>query len=418
MAYQRYGRRQYVDNTKYMWAAGFGLLLIAFGLIFNAIDAAELRDLVSKIASLETRRAALFVQQPQAEAEVNQYAPEFAQHWSEGFSGALADSRKSLDPNGSVHVLQVTAQQAIHDNKRNVAQGNWEDADAKLNKSEQIIGQILGPPKYYDGLKQKSDAVANGYLQQVQSTIAQDRAYVASMPQKLLCGSYSTLSYAGAGSLLDQAQQQLDTVAKPTAQLISSGGVADLPLAYDQAQQAQGYADSAKATANQLAAQADSAAAEIATCDTKIAAASSELIGAYDSTGAQSNYDQAQTERKAAVSACALQDFAGVTSHATSCTTYASQSISDAQPPPPTAVPSHTDTSSPSINFGSNNGGGGGIDFGSSSSGSGDSFGSGGSNDSFGSGSSDDGFGGGDSFGSGDGFGGGDSFGSGDGFDP
>ncbi|MBI2465198.1 hypothetical protein HYV64_03585 [Candidatus Shapirobacteria bacterium] len=363
----------------------------------NAFDAAELRDLTAKIAELETRRVSLDVQLPSAEKEFIEQSPKYARHWSEGFDTQLSTARSNLQ--GSVQALQAQAQSSLDSDDRDSARYYWEEADIKLRNAEQIIVQILGPPSYYSQLQAKSEAVDRGYIGEVQKVIDTETLYVAAMPTKSLCGQ-GTLSYASAMTYLTQAQSQLDNVAKVTFRTTLPEGVVDKPLVYDQAQQASITAQNASSTADNLSSEADNAPLEIASCQASITRAGGELIGAYDSYGAQSNYDSAVTEKQLALNACYAQDFSSVSTHVSNCTSYANQSYDDAQEPPPTAVPydppddDTSSTGSPSY----------GGDSGSSDSGS-DCCGS-----------SDDGFGGYDSQDSGDGFGGSDSQDSGDGF--
>jgi hypothetical protein len=337
------GRRPYVDNSTWVWMAGIGLLFIAFGLILGAFNAARLRELTNNVNTLESRRVALYSNQNIAEDEVSKNQHLYASHWSAGISSALAESRKTLEDGGSVYVLQQTAQAALEENDIEAAQRAWEQADAQLKASEQIIVQILGPPMYYEQLKQKSDAIDNGYLTQVQTMINTKRLYVENMPQKLLCGSSNTLSYASAVSLLDQAQYKLDSHAHQTLRTTLPEGIVDKPLAYDQAQEAENLAISAATTADNLSYQADAAVSEIASCDANIVTAGVSLVGAYDYASAQSNYDLAVVERTLAYASCSVQDFSAVSIHVSNCITYSVWSVDAAEPPPPTPVPQNDD---------------------------------------------------------------------------
>jgi hypothetical protein len=408
MAYYSYGRRQEVDNTFWAYLAGFGLILIAIGMIINAMDAAELRDLTNKIAELEPRRVLWFSQQPNAEAEVKQYSGEFAPHWSDGFSAALSESRKNLEDNGLVHELQMKAQKLLQDNDREAARVVWEEADVKLKASEQIITKILGPPTFYSQLQQHSDAVDNGYLDQVQKVINDKYRYVESLPKKNLCGSSNVISYESAILQINQAQDQLDTVARRTLQTVLPEGIIDKPLVFDEAQRVEVMANSAATTADQLSSQADTAATEIATCDANITLAGFELVDADNFVLAQSYYDQAISARTNALISCTTQDFGSVTAFVSSCNSYASLSYSAAQPPPATSVPSSSNDNYSSGGSGSYDpGGSGSYDPGGS-----DSYDPGG----FDSYDSGDGYGGNDGYDSGDGFGGSDGYSSDDGF--
>lgn len=385
-----------VDDRVWLYGALFCIFLIAVGLAMNAFDAAELRDLTAKIADLEPRRQSLYVQLPTAEQEYVTQSPKYAKHWSDGFDSQLSMARSSLD--GSVQALQAQAQQFLDQDDRDSARSLWDEADKKLRSAEQIINMILGPPSYYSQLKAKSDAVDNGFIGEVQQVIDQQASYVARMSPQSLCGR-GTLSYQPAMAYLDQAQSQLDNVAKVTLTKVLPEGIVDKPLVYDQAQQAADIARNAKSTADNLLSDAQNAPTEIASCQSSITRAEGELWGAYDSYGAQSNYDSAVTEKQYALEACYVQDFSSVSTHVQNCISYANQSYDDAQPPPPTQVPydpPDTDTdsgSSPSYYGGDDSGSGGGDCCG-----------------------SDDGFGGYDSQDSGDGFGGSDSQDSGDGF--
>lgn len=349
-----YDRRQPSELNLY-WAAGsvLGIILIAIGMIMNAVDAAQLRDLTNRISGLEPRRAGLFSQQPIAESEVNQNAPNFARHWSEGFPEALEASRKNLEEHGAVAMLTQSAQTALDSDDRTTADAQWSLADQKLKASEQILTTILGPPKYYASLKQKSDAVDSGYLDDVQRDIDAKRSSINAMPRKILYGTQVTLSYQPAYSLLDQALSDLNTTARVTLITPTTDGFIDKPVAYDQAQAALQTAARAVSTVNELSQGADTAAGEIQSCESSLSRANGELSGAYDSTSAKNYYDQADTAYGDALSAMARQDFTSVASYSSDCTTYADDSYDAAQPPPPTPVPQQQ--SSPSTSTYSNN---------------------------------------------------------------
>lgn len=289
--------------------------------------------------------------------EVSRRREDFLPKYSAGLGQQLEEAGSHLNAvyqTGPENIgLMVQLDQAIADH-------DWKQAKSVADQLATLIQQdvtglidrILGPPNttgqgLYDILAAKVAAIDAGLVDTVQNEINQAQAYVGDMPTKFLCESTNRLSYQSATDQLTQAQSQLEA-ARITQATIVDNLMADKPLAYDQAVTARNTASFATSTANSLSAGADNAPVQINQCGAQISYAQTYLLThSYRFAEAQAQLVLANGEYSAALDSCYVQDFAAVSSHVSSCVSFANAAIWFATEPTPTPRPLPTiDTSS------------------------------------------------------------------------
>ena len=199
--------RRKSENGWLLWVGIAGVLLVTIGLIVNAVGAARLRGLQKSLASIETRKTAVYAKLSEAQRLVDQQAPKYARRWSTGFLDQLQKSDKDLRPGGNVDVALFNAQETLKKKDIATAQRFRDQADGLVKEAEKIVDRILGPPPYYSELARK-DANVEGYIAQTENAISEARTTIDVLRRDPWNSSKGVV-FARPYRRLDQASGQL-----------------------------------------------------------------------------------------------------------------------------------------------------------------------------------------------------------------
>lgn len=343
------------DNHVWIWIAAIGALLVAIGVIVNAVGQAQKRQLKADLEALETRRIEAINNLEKAVVEA--YAPQsanFAQHWSEGLAADITASQTDVKDGGPVANL-ITDALGLVENDQGGARSKLDEASLLVKKAEELVTRILGPPGFYDELFRKTSE-AQSWLNQVDGNITSAKASLDALKAdnwNVTHGVVFGRSYRRLSDALNQMSVARQTL---TARLANDNVEFDLPLAYDQATAAKAIADEATGWANFDHTKSREADAAITAAEVSIVSAQTTvLLASYGQDAAQNMIWQAVLDLNSARAYFAGSEtsdpnYQEAYDLALRAQSEANQAIqmtvppTDTPPPPPTVV--YTDSSS------------------------------------------------------------------------
>jgi len=263
------------------WAilAIVGAILIVAGLGVTFVGRSQSAALEARLSGLEQEadQAASRLAMARAEYEVKHAL--YADHWSVGVADGLREAERNLGEAGEVFALLDEAWQTQTGDRRQ-ANELADSAESLLLAATSTVDAILGPvgtqgQGLYEILTRKGSE-AEDLVVEAGSEIAQTRVTLDTKVQEAWNRSHG-LSFASAYAKLAEAEGQL-AAAQGTLATEIERGLVDLPLAYDQAQEARASARSAVDVAETEEGDARSAWASIEDARTRIESANGYIL--------------------------------------------------------------------------------------------------------------------------------------------
>lgn len=263
------------------WAilAIVGAMLIVAGLGVTFVGRSQSAALEARLAGLEQEadEASSRLAMARSEYEVNHAL--YADHWSVGVADGLREAESNLGEAGEVFALLDKAWQTQTGDRRQ-ANELADSAESLLLAATSTVDAILGPvgtqgQGLYEILTRKGSE-AEDLVAEAGSEIAQTRVTLDTKVQEAWNRSHG-LTFASAYAKMAEAEGQL-AAAQGTLGTEIERGLVDLPLAYDQAQEARALARSAVDVAETEEADARSAWASIEDARTRIASANGYIV--------------------------------------------------------------------------------------------------------------------------------------------
>ncbi|MGB3905111.1 MAG: hypothetical protein WBB22_09325 [Anaerolineae bacterium] len=271
------------------WAilALLGAILIVAGLGLTVAGRAQSAALEARLAGLEDGAEIASSRLALAREEYEANHALYADHWSAGLEEALNVAGRSIGQEGEVFTLLYEARQ-VQDRDRQKAYDLADRAESLLSTATSAVDAVLGPADaegegLYETLARKGNQ-AQERVAQAGSEIAETRANLDAKAAEAWNRTHG-LSFSSAYAKLTAAESQLG-LAQETLVTVVHRGLVDLPLAFDQAEEARGLARSAAELAETDEANARSAWASVEDARSKIQSANVYI--------ADSNYRQAQ----------------------------------------------------------------------------------------------------------------------------
>lgn len=170
----------------------------------------------------------------------------YADHWSVGLDDALRGAEQILEQRGEVFALLDRARQAQGRN-RGEAHDLADQAESLLSSAVSVVDIILGPADgqgqgLYETLERKGRQ-AEGRVAEAQAAISDARDALGAKTRGDWNRSHG-LSFASAYAKVAEAEGQLATAQETLSRQVERGLI-DLPLAYDQAEDAGVLAENA-----------------------------------------------------------------------------------------------------------------------------------------------------------------------------
>jgi hypothetical protein len=240
------GRQKRWLQPLWIVLAILGVVSICAGSATTFLGRAQAAALETRLTGLEQQAGILSSRLPLARQEYEANYLHYADHWSAGLDEALREAERSLDQAGQVFTLLDQAREAQGRN-RGQAYDFANQVEALLSSAASLVDIILGPPDtqgqgLYESLAWKGRH-AEDRVVAAQAEIAQSRGALETKTAESWNRSHG-LSFASAYSKVAEAENRL-AVARETLSRVVERGLIDLPLAYDQAEEARVLAQNA-----------------------------------------------------------------------------------------------------------------------------------------------------------------------------
>jgi hypothetical protein len=230
----------------WMVLAILGIVSICAGSATTLLGRAQAVALETRLTGLEQQAGLLSSRLPLARQEFESNHLLYADHWSAGLDEALREAERSLDQAGEVFTLLHQARETQGRN-RSQAHDLADRVESLLSGAASVVDTILGPydtegQGLYETLAWKGSR-AEDHAGAAQAKISESRATLEAKLAETWNRSHG-LSFAPAYAKVAEAENRL-AVARETLSREVERGLIDLPLAYDQAEEARALAQNA-----------------------------------------------------------------------------------------------------------------------------------------------------------------------------